>query len=92
MTVSNSTFISNTTVSNGGGGYFTNSAGNWRVVEGWRGPAANSSRWWVHPKDFGTGSFRWLVMAGPEETVLKVSDPFYLPTGANETTWVTVEP
>jgi len=68
------------------------SAGNWHEVEGWRGLAANSSRWWVHPKDFGRGPFRWLVTTGPAGIVTKISPPFYLPTGANETTLVTVEP
>jgi hypothetical protein len=67
------------------------SAGNWHEVEGWRGSAANSSRWWVHPKDFGTGPFRWLVTTEPGGTVLKVSEPLSLPSGANETTLVTVE-
>lgn len=68
------------------------SAGGWHDVEGWRGSLANSHRWWVHPKDFGTGPFRWVVMVGPGGTVLKVSEPFHLPNGANETTLMTVEP
>jgi hypothetical protein len=68
------------------------SAGGWHNVEGWQGLMVNSSRWWVHPKDFGTGPFRWAVLNAPGGAVLKVSEPFQLPTGANETTLVTVNP
>jgi hypothetical protein len=68
------------------------SAGGWHDVEGWRGSLANSRRWWVHPKDFRTGPFRWQVTAGPDGTVLKVSEAFHLPSGANETSLMTVEP
>jgi hypothetical protein len=64
------------------------SAGNWHDVEGWRGWAANSSRWWVHPKDFGRGPFRWVVF-GPGGAIGAISPPFHLPGGANETLQVT---
>jgi hypothetical protein len=68
------------------------SSGNWRDVEGWRGSLPGSGRWWVHPKDFGAGLFRWVVLAEPGGAILKTSDPFHLPAGPNETTWISLEP
>ncbi len=61
------------------------SAGGWRDVEGWSGTVSDSSRWWVHPKDFGTGPFRWVITRGKGGPVQSASGPFYLPAGANET-------
>lgn len=60
------------------------SAGGWHDVEGWRGTAANSSRWWVHPKDFGSGPFRWVVFE-PGGAIEAVSSSFNLPGQPNET-------
>ncbi len=68
------------------------SAGNWREVEGWRGSLPGSGRWWVHPKDFGTGPFRWVVRQGPGGSVLGSSLPFQLPGAANQVTRVTLAP
>lgn len=68
------------------------SAEGWREVDGWRGSLPESGRWWVHPKDFGTGPFRWLVTPGPGGPALGVSEPFYLPAAANETLRVTAAP
>jgi hypothetical protein len=68
------------------------SAGSWREVEGWRGSLPGSGRWWVHPKDFGTGPFRWLVTAGPGGSVLGSSRPFQLPGAANQVNRVTLAP
>lgn len=68
------------------------STGGWREVEGWQGAPTNSSRWWVHPKDFGTGPFRWLVMTGPGGAEWAASASFYLPGQPNETLRVEVSP
>ena len=62
------------------------SANNWRDVEGWRSQAEGSTqRWWVTAKDFGTGSFRWVVRQGPDGPQLGVSKSFNLPSSPNET-------
>ncbi len=66
------------------------SGGGWHDVEGWRGLASTSSRWWVHPKDFGTGPFRWLVTQGPGGPPVETSAPFTLPGGAGQSVWVTM--
>jgi hypothetical protein len=68
------------------------SAGEWREVEGWRGELATGHRWWVHPKDFGAGPFRWLVTEGPDGPVIGISPPFQLPAGANQVAHVSVLP
>lgn len=65
------------------------SSGGWHDVEGWQGQASNSSRWWVHPKDFGSGPFRWLVTQGPGGPPVGTSAPFTLPGGAGQVVWVT---
>jgi hypothetical protein len=61
------------------------SAGGWHDVEGWQGALPDSARWWVHPKDFGTGPLRWLVKDGPEGAVVRVSEPFHLPGQPDQT-------
>ena len=66
------------------------SAGGWHDVEGWRGSVANSSRWWVHPKDFGTGPFRWVVMQSVDGAVVGTSEPFRLPGEANQVVQVEI--
>jgi hypothetical protein len=66
------------------------SDGNWHDVEGWGGDLANSSRWWVAHKDFGTGAFRWVVMQGRDGPPVGVSPAFNLPGAANETLQVTL--
>lgn len=69
------------------------SAGNWRDVEGWRGPLAEGNRrWWVAAKDFGSGPFRWAITQGPGGSLLGVSAPFKLPGEANQTLVVPVGP
>jgi hypothetical protein len=63
--------------------------GNWQVVEGWRGSLVDGTiRWWVDPKDFNTGPFRWVVFDQPGGTVRAVSEGFYLPQSAWD--WVLV--
>ncbi|NJN98858.1 MAG: hypothetical protein HC875_34575 [Anaerolineales bacterium] len=66
------------------------SAGGWHDVEGWRGTLSDSSRWWVHPKDFGTGPFRWVVSGGPGGAELESSEPFNLPGQPNQTMQQTI--
>jgi hypothetical protein len=60
------------------------SDGNWHDVEGWRGPVTANGRWWVAPKDFNTGPFRWQIRDGLEGEALAGSDPFTLPGGGNQ--------
>ena len=62
-------------------------AGGWHDVEGWRGhlDAGGGQRWWVAAKDFGAGSFRWVVSQEPGSEQLTASDPFILPDAANQT-------
>lgn len=57
------------------------STGGWHDVEGWRGTLDERGikRWWVHPKDFSTGPFHWLVTRGTGGPVLRTSEPFNLP-------------
>jgi len=64
--------------------------GEWHTVEGWQGTPEEdgTKRWWVAPKDFGTGPFRWLVYQGGELLALSVS--FHLPGSAGETVRVGV--
>ena len=68
------------------------SAGNWHDVEGWRGWLSDSSRWWVHPRDFGTGPFRWVVTQGIQGPVWQISQPFNLPAEGTEVVQVILEP
>jgi hypothetical protein len=68
------------------------SAGGWQDVTGWQGAISDSSRWWVHPKDFGTGPFRWVVTTGADTTAWGVSEPFHLPSAANVLLQIAVNP
>ena len=63
------------------------STGGWHDVEGWRGmlDESDTKRWWVAPRDFGTGPFQWVIAQGIEGTQLAVSEPFTLPASANQT-------
>ncbi len=56
------------------------SAGGWHAVESWQGPvsAGGTQQWWVAPKDFNTGPFRWVVGQGAA-----TSSPFNLPQQGN---------
>jgi hypothetical protein len=59
---------------------------DWQNVEGWRGKLDNGTRrWWVHPKDFDTGPFRWVVYESPGGRLLATSESFSLPQFPNET-------
>lgn len=65
------------------------SSGGWHDVQSWQGVLDNSSRWWVHPKDFGTGPFRWLVTQGAGGPPVGTIAPFTLPGGAGQDVRVT---
>ena len=66
--------------------------GNWHDVEGWRNWLSDNGtqRWWVAPKDFGTGPFRWSVYQGEGGFLVEASGPFRLPTEANTSVMVTL--
>jgi hypothetical protein len=68
------------------------SGGNWHDVEGWRGWLSDSSHWWVHPKDFSTGPFRWVITQGIQGPIWQVSQPFNLPPAGAKIVQVTVKP
>ncbi|MEM7030556.1 MAG: hypothetical protein AAF629_13380 [Chloroflexota bacterium] len=67
------------------------SDGNWHNVEGWRSTTFEETiRWWVHPKDFGSGPFRWITQS--EHGVLQnQSQPFYLPAFPNQVVQIAIE-
>lgn len=68
------------------------SAGAWQDVDGWQGTLDERGRrrWWVAAKDFGRGPFRWAVYRGQGGETLGISEPFYLPAGADEVVKVEV--
>jgi len=71
----------------------TSPAAAWHDVDGWRGQMAGGSVCWsVAYKDFGSGPFRWAVLApATAGAPLSVSRPFTLPAQAGEVLSVTVE-
>jgi hypothetical protein len=68
--------------------------GNWHDIEGWRGQldASGRQKWWVAGKDFGTGPFRWQVIAGREGQPLATSASFNLPGNAGEMMVIELSP
>jgi len=58
--------------------------GDWHDVEGWQGTldTPDEKVWWVAPKDFGGGPYRWAIYASRDGPSLGASDPFYLPEAA----------
>lgn len=67
------------------------SNGDWHNVEGWQGTlTATGQSWWVHPKDFGRGPFRWVVQSDPGGPVTAISEPFYLPAFPHETLQISI--
>jgi len=60
--------------------------GDWHDVTGWQGDLDDGHRktWWVHPRDFGTGPFRWIVLQERGGSILGASASFYLPSAARE--------
>jgi hypothetical protein len=59
--------------------------GDWHNVDGWQGNIDNdgTKRWWVAQKDFGSGPFRWVVLAAPNGQMLANSASFRLPSEVN---------
>jgi len=56
----------------------------WLDVPGWRSMlGARVSRWWVSPRDFGAGPFRWIILR--DKTIIAQSQPFTLPKKAGIT-------
>lgn len=55
--------------------------GDWYEVDGWRGNIHNGQViWWVSSRNLGDGKYKWVVYDDDSKaTILKVSDPFYLP-------------
>jgi hypothetical protein len=73
--------------------------GQWNAVEGWQGTVEQDGRqtWWVAPKDYGTGPFRWVVLESKEADRLAgdpiaISNNFTLPQKRGETIVVLVTP
>jgi hypothetical protein len=61
------------------------SAGGWNDVEGWQGTLdSGGKRWWVSQADFNKGPFRWAVYRHQRGALLATSDPFYLPSSADQ--------
>lgn len=60
--------------------------GGWHDVEGWRGTldTVDQKVWWVAPRDFGTGPYRWAIFASQNGPSLGGSDPFDLPGAAEQ--------
>jgi hypothetical protein len=60
--------------------------GTWANVDAWTGPldptAHGYVKYWVDPKDFGKGPFRWVVWDKQGGKVLAMSAAFYFPTYA----------
>lgn len=66
--------------------------GDWHDVDGWRGSAAGGVvEWWVAPKDFSTGPFRWVVYPTADGEMIAVSEPFYLPDVPDGRLTVTID-
>ena len=67
-------------------------SGEWYDVEGWQTAVPTDSiQWWVAPKDFGKGPFRWAVYknnnAGKPD---QISKPFWLPKSAGDWEFVAI--
>lgn len=60
--------------------------GGWHTVEGWQGnfDEGLSKVWWVAPKDFDTGPFRWVVFDQRDGKVWGTSQSFDLPAGVGQ--------
>src|SRR5512143_1602836 len=59
--------------------------GQWHDVDGWQGTLDGDLQvWWVAPRDFGKGPFRWQVYRSYGGSLLATSQAFSLPrrTGA----------
>jgi hypothetical protein len=70
--------------------------GGWHDVDGWRGHLDDGQGqmkiWWVAPKDFNTGPFRWQVYSSDENgRLLGYSETFNLPGGVNDIVYVQID-
>ena len=69
--------------------------GTWFDVEGWQTglpPTSTDIEWWVAPKDFGKGPFRWAVLQGNSRQPVQVSPAFWLPKSAGDWVMVALKP
>ncbi len=69
--------------------------GQWHDVDGWQGtPDGDLQIWWVAPRDFGKGPFRWQVYQSRGGRLLAASPSFSLPhsTGVTERIVVEIKP
>jgi hypothetical protein len=65
--------------------------GEWHDVDGWRGELEEQRvTWWVSPKHFGDGPFRWVVYRGADGKILASSESFDLPAGHGQLVRVAV--
>ena len=68
--------------------------GRWHNVDGWQGTfdeihdGWGVKRWWLDQTLFAHGPFRWLIYRSKEDTLLTVSDPFFLPEYTGQTTYI----
>jgi hypothetical protein len=66
------------------------SQGGWHDVENWRGILDEINQhkgdklWWVYPRDYGKGPFRWQVYQSPGGSLLATSRSFNLPGDASQ--------
>jgi hypothetical protein len=64
--------------------------GGWHDVENWRGILDEINQhkgdklWWVYPRDYGKGPFRWQVYQSPGGALLATSHSFNLPGDASQ--------
>lgn len=60
--------------------------GGWHTVEGWQGSFDEglSKVWWVAPRDFDTGPFRWVVYDKRDGKVWGTSQSFDLPASVGQ--------
>lgn len=74
---------------------------DWVNVAGWHGAldtvevgsdgsVSGTKTWWVAPRDFSAGPFRWLVTAADNHSTLAASEPFTLPVRNSSTVNVIV--
>ena len=64
---------------------------NWQMVEGWQGYLEDGAiMWWVHPKDFNNGPFRWVIYEQPGGALTAMSETFALPQSVQEVLVVTI--
>ena len=64
-----------------------NNLGGWHDVEGWQGTLDDtiSILWWVAPRDYDTGPFRWPIFDTDElDETLGISDSFDPPESDRE--------